>query len=153
MIMGIEKFFSSIKENKITNEINQFTDILETKLSTKHLLIDFNSIIYLVKFKVLHDINNTLYDIILNRFNFSKSLLKNYDFEDNQVFKNISPKQYHEFFTNQLLEKMIIDNVIKYIQNILTNYIKSDVLELFYIAIDGTPSKAKMMEQKKLVLL
>jgi len=149
MIMGIEKFFSSIKENKITNEINQFADILETKLSTKHLLIDFNSIIYLVKFKVLHDINNTLYDIILNRFNFSKSLLKNYDFEDNQVFKNISPKQYHEFFTNQLLEKMIIDNVIKYIQNILTNYIKSDVLELFYIAIDGTPSKAKMMEQKK----
>jgi len=111
--MGIEKFFSSIETNNITNFVSSFTYKLGTKLETEYLCIDFNSIIHVVSSRVLKDLNNN-----------SKS-------------------------AKITIDEMILNGVEEYFLNIVTNFVEPSILRYLYVAIDGVPTKAKMLEQKK----
>lgn len=154
-IMGIERFFSSIEENKITNLASGFTKTLEKKLSAEYFLIDFNSIVYITKGKVLYNLNKVLYKIITNKVDpkRDKKLLEPYNLDtygfDINHLLTLSPQKYSEAFDDELLSDIIIDKVVDYLLNALENYIDKDKLRVLYIAIDGVPSKSKMIKQKK----
>jgi len=146
--MGIERFFRSIEENNITNLQSSFTKTLRKQILTQFMYIDFNSIIHITSFKVISELNYLLYKIISNKFENnrkSKSIIKSYNLT---LDNDIDHEKYHNIFTEEVLNELIIDKVIEYVYNILTNYIVSNELKFFYIAIDGVPSKAKMIEQK-----
>lgn len=139
IIMGIEKFFSSIENNSITNSGGEFTYKLKNKIITKYLLIDFNSIIHVTSFKVVHDLNYVLYHTIredrpIPTNNKAIKILKEYNLKD---LDNIN------------LDNIIINKVEEYLLNILTNFIDPNKLTHLYIAIDGVPNKTKMLQQKR----
>ena len=118
--MGIVQFFSSLDRN-----FNVVTNLEEPyqRIDASHFLIDFNSIIHNVSADMLSKINKYKKgEIDVLDFNFNKLE----DFEPeliNQIKKSII----------RLLNKNFISENIKYVM----------------LAIDGVPSFAKMMEQKK----
>ncbi len=135
--MGIEKFFGSLNSNKM---IPQTIFPLTKRLATRYLLIDFNSIVHVKSRELTGELNKILYDTInkkstdeLDKFN------KKYDTDITNV-TGVTPLQ---------LDELVIKKVVMYVKHILVNYVEQDKLEYFYIAIDGTPSKGKMIEQKK----
>lgn len=126
--MGIERFFSSIEENKIANLDHEFTKTHEDRIHANHFYIDFNSIIHVTSKKILMKLNQDLYKFIKNEGD---------------------PKEYLKKFGGETVDKMIIDEVIDSVRKLLEFYIYPEELYYLYIAIDGVPSKSKMMAQKK----
>ena len=79
-------------------------------------------------------------------------------FDFNSIVHNISQRILEQLnlnnsnknlFTIDKLNKLIIDNVLDDLLFIIKNNFVSKDLKLIYIAIDGTPSKAKIIEQRK----
>ena len=114
--MGIESFFSSLKQNY--NNIIQ-SDQKEIKKKIKnnieYFFIDFNSIIHTVS---------------------SKLLSKNY--KNNIWEKSNEPLK--------IFEEILINEIIDFLKNFFVDF---NQLKLIYIAIDGVPTKSKIIEQKK----
>ena len=135
--MGIEKFFGSLNRNKM---IPQTIFPLTNKLVTRYLLIDFNSIVHVKSRELTAELNKILYNEINKK---SINDLEKFNKKYNANITNITS------ITQDELDNLVIKKVIMYIIHIITNYINPDNLEYFYIAVDGTPSKAKMIEQKK----
>ena len=109
--MGVERFFSSIKDefNVTTN-----TEYPYIKLTGKYLFIDFNSIVHII----------------------SAHLLKLYNLNNNN--NNINS-----------FESKLLNEIGKYLLELIKYNINSEILENIYIAIDGTPTMSKIYEQKK----
>jgi 5'-3' exonuclease len=128
--MGIEQFFSSIKENNITNLEGTFATILENRLDADMIYIDFNSIVYITSFKLVAKINKLLYNLIQGN-----------DTDGIEDFK--------EKYTDAFVTDLVLSEVRKYIENIVTNYVNPAVLQYIIIDVDGVPSKSKILEQKK----
>jgi 5'-3' exonuclease len=145
--MGIERFFSSIQENNITNLRSSFSKDLEKRLDTNHLYIDFNSIVYIVSNKLISDFNYLLYKVITNNLDDknAKRIVVEYNLKEISL---TSMKEYG-LNKNDIMDKLVTDKVIEYVLNIFNNYVNPDMLELIYIAIDGVPLKSKMIEQRK----
>ena len=118
--MGIERFFSSLNR-----QFDVVTDLREPyqKINSTHLLIDFNSIIHNVSSKMLSDINK-----------FKQKKIEKLDFP---------------FTTMDTFEEVLIQQVKENIKDMLKNNFESEQLLYLMLAIDGVPSFAKMMEQKK----
>ncbi len=135
--MGIEKFFSSLNQNKI---IPPIIFPLTKPLKTRYLFLDFNSIIHVKSKEITTKLNQILLTHILNQ-------------QSDEL--NKFNKEYHSkiidiyAINDTIFDQLIITGVLNYVKHILTKYINSTDLEYFYIAIDGTPSKAKMIEQRK----
>jgi 5'-3' exonuclease len=145
--MGIEQFFSSIEENSITNLLTSFTKKLEKRIETKYLYIDFNSIIYITSFKVLSELNFILYRLITGdkggeKF---KKLTKQYDIDHNN---STTPEQFNQLFPPEKVSELVLEKIDEYLVNVISNYVDPEKLKLLYIAVDGVPSKSKMIEQK-----
>lgn len=140
--MGIEKFFSAIQENKITNLQSSFTNKLEKQLDTSYLYIDFNSIVYIVAHKIISDLNSLMFKLIIGDKNIMK-ISKEYNLENYLEIALLKSK------IDSNINNIIIEKVLEYVINIVTNYINPDKLKKLYIAIDGVPSKSKMVEQRK----
>lgn len=147
--MGIERFFSSIEENNITNLSSSFSTTLTTQLNTTHFYIDFNSIVYLVKNKVLHEINTFLYKLITGANSKERVKTFNQRYHIGAGDGDTTPAAFAKAFTKQKLNKIIQSGVKRYVINMLTNYVNPKQLTLLYIAIDGVPSKSKMLKQKQ----
>jgi 5'-3' exonuclease len=144
--MGIERFFRSIEENNITNLKSSFTKTLQKRLKTKHIYVDFNSIVYINSFKVVSDINYILYHIITdNRDDKYNRLVKEYNLE---IQSHIGPNEFHNMVIDKM-DQLILNKVMEYLHNMMINYVDSDVLEFIFIAVDGVPTKSKIIEQKK----
>lgn len=145
--MGIELFFSSLQKNNITNLKTSFTKTLQQQLDAEYLYIDFNSIVYVTRNKIVMDFNYMLYKIITNRYREDKrcqKIIKEYYIDE----QYLTPEKFHKRYTDDGLDKKIINKVLEYTINITTNYVKPNKLKHLYIAIDGVPSKSKMVEQK-----
>jgi len=144
--MGIERFFSGIESSDI-NIKNKFTHFFKQKLHIDYMYIDFNSIIYITNYKVLSDLNKILYLIVRNK---SKNILFSEIVEKYglKIKDTITASEYNKYIMDRI-DKLILKSIEKYILNMLENYIKSDKLQYLYIAVDGVPSKAKMIEQKR----
>jgi len=148
--MGIERFFSSIEENNITNLEDNFTYKLQKRLKTQYLAIDFNSIIHIVSSIVIADLNYLLYQIINQSSKDNKKfnkLLQEYNIKLSQE-PNLTDLTNLTKVNNQLNE-IIVKKVEIYLVNIVENFIENEKLEYLFVAIDGVPSKSKMLEQKK----
>jgi len=120
--MGIEKFFNSIKTKYSKENIIIDTKFPYKKLNSEYIFFDFNSIIHNISERVLKKINN---DIKKNNIN---------DIEK---------------YTYSYLNKLISNNVLDDLLFIIKNNFNYNNVKLIYIAIDGTPSKAKIVEQRK----
>lgn len=144
--MGIERFFSSIEDNNITNLNKSFTNKLESPINCKQFYIDFNSIIHVSSYHVLSAVNYVLYQIISGNTNSDK--VKNICSNFNIKLSNTA-KEFSDKFTVEKLDEIIINTVIINVISIIESYINTNVIEDIYIAIDGVPTKSKIMEQKK----
>jgi 5'-3' exonuclease len=140
--MGIERFFSSIQQNSITNLHTSFTKTLEQRLVAEYLYIDYNSIVHITSAKIMQDLNYLLFKIIQNKPD-DKNVRR--IISDYSIDSKISVQDIVDID----LDNLIITKVVEYTVNILTNYIDPKKLKLFYIAIDGVPLKSKMIEQRK----
>ena len=120
--MGIEKFFNSIKTQYSKENIILDTSFPYKKLNSEYVFFDFNSIIHNISERVLKKLNNEKID--------------------NKI-DNV--EKYSYSYMNKLITNYVLDDLIFIIKNNF-NY---NNIKLIHIAIDGTPSKAKMIEQRK----
>jgi len=118
--MGIERFFSSLNR-----QFDVVTDLIApyTKIDATHFLIDFNSIIHNVSSQMLSELNQ-----------FQQKKIENLSFP----FTNMDD-----------FEPQLIIQVKEYIKTLLRDNFISQNITYLMLAIDGVPSFAKMMEQKK----
>ncbi len=122
--MGIEKFFSTVNKtfeviSSVELDNNSETNTYPEPITGKYLLIDFNSIIHHTSSKLIEELN--------------QARCKN---------KELGPLKLDD------IEWMIIRDVNNFIITILER-IDLNNIELIYIALDGVPSFAKILEQKK----
>jgi len=145
--MGIERFFNSLKKDfKIDNFISK------NKYDFDYILFDFNSIIHVISQKVNTLLDELLFNLILEYHGIGKSKSDEY-FKllkiDNPNFildnENDIYKQYSKLFNLNFLDTIIINHI----KHFLIDFLKSFNPELIYISIDGVPTKAKIVEQKK----
>lgn len=148
--MGIEKFFNSLRKQY---QIVKDTVYPYKKIDTKHLFFDFNSIVHTTSQRVIHDINKLLELYLIGRDKEGiDKLVKKYDLELD-IRLDLSDQKlidkFNEHFTLEKMNGLIIDNVLDNVLFIVKNNFNAKRLETVHIAIDGTPSLAKIMEQKK----
>lgn len=144
--MGIERFFSSISTNSVTNLTESFNKTHTGELDITELYIDFNSIIHVSSAKVVSELNVIIYRLIINETDDKRfqKLSNKYN-----INEKIDYKKLVTLFDEQYIDAAIKNDVMNYIYNLLGEYIVSESLKLLYIAIDGVPSKAKIVTQKQ----
>jgi 5'-3' exonuclease len=123
--MGIEKFFSTINKNfQIVSTIDlDNNDSTNDLIHGEYLFIDFNSIIHNVSSKLINELNHLVQ---------SKS----------------SPKSKYLNVILEDLDQVIIQEVNLFIIKLLKK-IDLKSLKLVYAGLDGVPTFAKILEQKK----
>ena len=163
--MGIEKFSAIIKK-----EFNISKKFSKNNLLVNKLFFDFNSIVHYVSQILLELLNKYLEkkitnseiseEIFFNFHNIIDDFLNNNDFNNKlselnnaDVFKKISIKNeigilFKENFDKNKLDDLIIKFVIIFVKDLLDKLDKTE-LNLIYFCLDGVPSKAKMIEQRK----
>jgi len=149
--MGIERFFSSIEQNNITNLENNFTYKLQKKLDSDYLLVDFNSIVHITSATIISDMNYLLYQIINKTFkgnDKAKNIIDAYKINLN-INDDIKYTELTDYLTVNKLDEIIFDKVEEFVLNMLQNFVNPDKLKYLFIAVDGVPNKCKMIEQKK----
>ena len=106
-------------------------------------------------FRLKYNKENLITD---TKYPYQKISTKYLFFDFNSIVHNISQRILEQLnlnnsnknlFTIDKLNKLIIDNVLDDLLFIIKNNFVSKDLKLIYIAIDGTPSKAKIIEQRK----
>ncbi len=147
--MGIEKFFSSIDQNPITNLDNEFTYKLKSQIDAQYLLLDFNSIIHVTSFKVMADMNYLLYQTIKQKIIGNSKAIKLIKEYDIHISDNSDITTLKSLLTQDKFDELIINKVKEYFLNILTNFIDGSKLKYLYVAIDGVPNKTKIIQQKR----
>lgn len=150
--MGILEFFGTLIKNDITS--NSIKNNYKEKMDVNHLLIDFNSIIHVSSQKIINDINTLLKDILKNIFenrslNFFSDRLKKYKLNINVNDSIEIIKLFHYHFSEEYLDKLIITDVINSVLYIIKKYCNNESIKTLLLAIDGVPSKSKMIEQKQ----
>jgi 5'-3' exonuclease len=151
--MGIERFFSSIENNNITNLNNKFSNNASNtnKLKTNRLYIDYNSIIHVRSQKVLSELNKILQGLIKLKPDKIKSYVDYYkEYIDILTNNKLTYEEYLDVFIKDpdLIDTIIIAEVMKDTKDIISSYFDTNKLEILYITIDGVPNQTKMKEQK-----
>ena len=138
--MGIENLFTTIKKNKLTSQSLN----IDEKISCNYLYIDFNSLIYLVSDILEYDFNYYLYCLIINKKDDNCiTIEKKYNFNFD------SYEEYYKYMTNYKILDLFKFNLYKYIDNFIENIFISNDIKDICIAFDGTPTLAKIIENKK----
>lgn len=125
--MGVLRFFSTIKSHYFTKNAISF---IEKKFDIDYLLFDFNSLIHQAKQSILSKYKN----------DFEFNLVKN------KIYDEYKLKEINQKYLNNINTE-IQNKTMNYVENIIAESINE--LKFLYIAIDGVPSIAKMMEQKR----
>ncbi|AYV85431.1 MAG: putative 5'-3'exonuclease20 [Satyrvirus sp.] len=158
--MGIEEYFSTLVKNNVTSTAikSNFSD----KMHVNHFLIDFNSIIHVSSQKVVTDINIFLQLVLRNLYGhrdttniiFTEKFEK-YNMQDIQkkITQNSDPNDvvamFQEHFNEKYVDKLVITAVINTVLHLVRIYCQNKSLETLLLAIDGVPSKGKMVEQRQ----
>jgi len=163
--MGIERFFNSLKDDfNITESIKPDSRRI---IKSDYLFIDFNSIIHVVSQRINNIVDTIVRQSLLdyNGCGDSNSMeyLKNLNLDDKYKLIDIQlPKldfsngdseqdvldNCKKYFTVERLDDIIINNVGLFVINLIKKF-DTKQLKMVYMSIDGVPSKAKMVEQKK----
>lgn len=125
--MGVLQFFTTIQRHYYTNDAISY---INKQYNIDYFLIDFNSLIHTSK------------EHIISKFKkeFEQTIIK-FKLNDDFKLKNLNNK-YNYKFNNEIQTETM--NIVK---KIIDQSIQK--LNVLYIAIDGVPSIAKMIEQKK----
>ena len=86
--------------------------------------------------------------ILDTKYPYKKLSTKHIFFDFNSIIHNISQKILSTNITEDI-DQIIIDGVLDDVIFILENNFISKDIKLIYLSIDGTPSKAKIIEQRK----
>ena len=158
--MGVLELFGTLIKNDITSSAirGNFTE----KLLINHLFLDFNSIIHVSSQKIIVDVNVFLQMILKNLY--ANRAITNIIFTEKfekygminvqkKINQNTEPeiviKLFQEHFNEKYMDKLIITLVINSMLHIVRTYCQNKFIQTFLIAIDGVPSKGKMIEQKQ----
>ena len=141
--MGILTFFSSIQRTKwLLDAVSQKKNSINNNSKISHLFLDFNSIIHDVEHMYIKSLNDKLYKSYL----MTKNILKSKQNIINEELDKLDIKPSNS--ENDTLSQLMIYQVGIILNDIIKNtFIKPDDVETIYIAIDGVPSKGKMIEQ------
>lgn len=140
--MGIEKFFNSLIKNNVANLNESFaTKFNNDSIEITDLYIDFNSIVYIVVGKVLFNFNGILYGILTNN-------KKKIELHNNYGINIIDNCEVFIDEVKNKINEIIIDETEKYLLKIIQTLSIPNKLRLLYVAVDGVPTRAKMIEQK-----
>lgn len=159
-LMGVLEFFGTLIKNDITASSikNNFKD----KMTINHFLLDFNSIAHVSSQKVIADVNGFMQAVLSNIYNgrpinteILNSRFEKYGMTDLQ--KKISEQTdpvdiiriFRLHFNDKFMDKLIITLIIKTLLILVKTYCDDKSLRTLMIAIDGVPSKGKMVEQKQ----
>jgi 5'-3' exonuclease len=152
--MGIEGFFNSLsKEHSIVGNITH-----SNKIKCKYLFLDFNAIIHNISEYTTKHINKLMKqylinvnqgidfdnDIIIDLFNLQENFNTFQPTNEDEIYNLFS-----KVFTNETINELVTNNINKFIYYLLENRIDTSDLELLYMSIDGVPSKAKIIQQRK----
>jgi 5'-3' exonuclease len=125
--MGIARFFNTLKTFSHTKQ--SITKITKP-IDIKYLFLDFNAIMHPNKDIILKKLNLQLEQYLVN----------------NQINDETNIQDYCDKLQLNI-DELIQDSIMKYVKNLANVAISN--LDTLYISIDGTPSIAKMIEQKK----
>ena len=158
--MGVLEFFGTIVKSGITASSVK-TNVKE-KLPINHLFLDFNSIVHVASQKITLDINVFMRLVlkgIYQKSNFKNmvfnELFKKYKMEEVQqiLTSETEPEEvirlFHEHFDEKMLDKAVISLVINTVLQIIRTYTENTHIKTLLLAIDGVPSKGKMVEQRQ----
>jgi 5'-3' exonuclease len=163
--MGVLEFFGTLIKNGIT--ASAIIPACHTKTPIDHFLIDFNSIIHVSGEKINLDLN--IFLRLVMKTVYQKQPIKGFIFDEFFEKYNLlklkeeltlslplqlqlTPTKVLELFSKHLngnkLDELVITQVIKDYFMLLKKFLIRDKLKTILIAIDGVPSKGKMIEQK-----
>lgn len=145
--MGIERFFSSIERNKITNVEGKISNKLESRVKIESIGIDFNSIVHISSQKVLSELNYLLFKIISNNLEDKQAItiIKKYEIRKNLLGNAL---QFRKEMMEEI-EDIILTETENMFLEIFELLVDNKEIKEIYVAVDGVGSKAKMIEQKK----
>jgi hypothetical protein len=157
--MGIEKFYKGIIESEymIKNDPTKSSE-------TNFFYIDFNSIMYNISSKIDDQLNTLLYRIIeIESINNSNKLQSEKTQLIGKIYEEVMPiaedwnfdvtkaniNSYTSFFKEDIVDKKAIELIKKNLEELYLKHISSKTLKIIYIAVDGVPNMAKIVEQKR----
>lgn len=120
--MGIERFFSSIQSNSITNRCGE--TISRKRLDVDNIFFDFNSEIHSVSSSVITRLNDN-------------------------ILQAIKSKEKIPSYTEEFIETSIIWELKNKIISNIKTFTISDKIKNILIAIDGVPTMGKIIEQRR----
>ncbi|AAV50791.1 unknown [Acanthamoeba polyphaga mimivirus] len=158
--MGVLEFFGTLLRNDIT--ASSIMSDYKNKLPVNHLLMDFNSIVHVASQKIISDVNSFMQNVLTNLYQ-NRSLnttLLNEQFTkykmqhiQKRINNNTDPieitKLFNNHFDDKFMDRLIITLVISVLLSIIRTYCTNETMKTLLIAIDGVPSKGKMIEQKQ----
>lgn len=158
--MGVLEFFGTLLRNDIT--ASSIMSDYKNKLPVNHLLMDFNSIVHVASQKIISDVNSFMQNVLTNLYQ-NRSLnttLLNEQFTkykmqhiQKRINNNTDPieitKLFNNHFDDKFMDRLIITLVINVLLSIIRTYCTNETMKTLLIAIDGVPSKGKMIEQKQ----
>lgn len=158
--MGVLDLFSTLSRNDVTS--SSIIKNAQMKTDADSFFIDFNSIVHIQSMELLGKLN-TFLRLVLKTVYLKKNvnhpiltdLFTKYKMQDIQ--SQITPKTtakeitrlFTEFFDEKKMDKLVITNVINAVIKLKNTYTKFDRLKTLFLAIDGVPSKGKMVEQRQ----
>jgi 5'-3' exonuclease len=166
--MGVLEFFGTLLRNNIT--LSAINSNYTKKTDIEYFLVDFNSIIHVSGQFVISELNSILSYFLKNYDNELKKIIHNQymkdeiyekskyfkvdDYfrlivEDPKVTKEDIIKHTKKYFVDKKMDKIVIREVALNFFKLLKAYLNKDVLKGILIAIDGVPSKSKMVEQRQ----
>ena len=158
--MGVIDLFSTVVRTDITASSVKIN--FQEKMRIDHFLLDFNSIIHVSSMYILIDVTNFLKQVLKNLFMgrsmTSPALTETFTkYKMSSIQKKILPKtdpkeaiqMFNEHFTPKYLDKLIIGRVIKTVIQMVRTHCINDKIKTLLLAIDGVPSKGKMLEQRQ----
>lgn len=158
--MGVLELFGTLIKNDIT--ATAIRSDYRSKVHVNHLFLDFNSIIHVASQRILKEINSFFRVILKSLYGHKSvqgdmfmSVFKKYDMLDIQkkIKQDTAPeiviKMFKKHFTEEYLDKLIITLVINSVKEIVTTFCMNSVIETLMLAIDGVPSKGKLIEGKQ----
>ncbi len=160
--MGVLEFFGTLSKHSITS--SGIIENLDKKIISTHFLVDFNAVIHNTHPPITTAINEVFASFLESSYKNQylhydklRQIAELYSFEDyyDSIVKNSKITKTEiidmtkKYFTQEKMDKIILKQVIKNFSDVLKKYLVNDKLEEIFIAIDGTPSKAKMIEQRQ----
>jgi 5'-3' exonuclease len=156
--MGVLEFFGTLMKIDITS--SSIKGNYRERIPVKHFFIDFNSIIHVSSQAVIADVNMLMKIVLANyqKNKFPDQTIQdlfakyNVDFGD-QITSDLSPKNivsiFRKYFDAPKMDILVSTATINNMLKMVKSYCQDKVLETLMIAIDGVPSKGKMIEQRQ----